>query len=242
MAVHASTRADISEVIEEDEPNTWMTVYADMMTLLLVFFIILFSMYYKDIEAFKASVSSLQISVDEDGETVSLIEFVDKAKSQQPVTLKPTTAMAQQTPNERPEIHDILNTQQWGDAIFQVKNGDKYVINFPGELLFESGKAELKPEAYVLLDPFDVIFEKFPDYHVRVRGHTDNVPIATPQFASNWELSAVRATTILRFFLDQGLDVNKASATGLADTVPVVSNDTPENRALNRRVEVVLEK
>ena len=231
-----------SDLMEEEDSGTWLTTYADMMTLLLVFFIILYSMYFKDNEEFKASVSSIEISVDDDGDTVSLIEFVERAKGQDPIKLQPSTEKMKQSSFFNQETKDLLDTQKWGDDIFQVINGDKILVRMPGGVLFETGRAELKPEAYSLLDPFDVIFERYPDYKVNIQGHTDNVPINTVLFASNWELSAVRATTILRFFLDQGLDISRVTATGLADSVPIVLNDSPENRAINRRVEIVLEK
>ena len=86
------------------------------------------------------------------------------------------------------------------------------------------------------------LFRENPDYRITIRGHTDDLDIDTVQFPSNWELSAVRATTVLRYFIQQGIDLERMSATGYADFFPLVPNDTVENRARNRRVEFVLEK
>ena len=242
MIEKSSTYSGVSDLMDEDDSSTWLTTYADMMTLLLVFFIILYSLHYRDNEAFKASVSSIKVSLDEEGDTVSLIEFVEQSKSREPIKLQTTTGYLQKSNVFDQKTKDLLDTQKWGDDIFFVVNGDKIIVRMPGGVLFETGSAELKPEAYSLLDPFDVIFEKYPDYKVNIQGHTDDVPISTALFASNWELSAIRATTILRFFLDQGVDISRITATGLADSVPIVPNDSTENRAINRRVEVVLEK
>ena len=86
------------------------------------------------------------------------------------------------------------------------------------------------------------MFSDHADYRIAIRGHTDDRNIQTRQFPSNWELSAVRATTVLRFFIQQGIDPQRMTATGYADYIPLVDNDSAENRARNRRVEFVLEK
>ena len=86
------------------------------------------------------------------------------------------------------------------------------------------------------------MFRDHADYRIAIRGHTDDLGIDTAQFPSNWELSAVRATTVLRYFIGQGIDPERMTATGYADYLPLVENNSVENRARNRRVEFVLEK
>ncbi|MFQ5717156.1 MAG: flagellar motor protein MotB [Nitrospinales bacterium] len=77
---------------------------------------------------------------------------------------------------------------------------------------------------------------------MNIQGHTDDVPVATERFPTNWELSAARATAVLRFFIDKGIEPKRLTATGYADIFPLFSNDTEQGRAQNRRVEFVLEK
>ena len=86
------------------------------------------------------------------------------------------------------------------------------------------------------------MFRDHADYRIAIRGHTDDQAIQTQRFPSNWELSAVRATGVLRFFIEQGIDPERMTSTGYAEYMPLVDNDSAENRARNRRVEFVLVK
>jgi len=84
--------------------------------------------------------------------------------------------------------------------------------------------------------------DDYSEYSVNIKGHTDDRPILTKEFPSNWELSSIRATTVLKYLIQGGIDPGRLTATGYSDLLPLVANDTPENRAINRRVEFVLEK
>ena len=113
-------------------------------------------------------------------------------------------------------------------------------IVMKNDLLFNSGKSEINPEGISVLRDIGSKFGKF-EGKVIVEGHTDNVSISTEKFPSNWELSISRAVNIVRFLAEEaGVKPIKMSAMGYADTKPVVSNDTPENRRRNRRVEIIL--
>ena len=235
-------KSSFQEFLEEDEQPAWITTYADMMTLLLVFFVLLYSIYFLETEDFKESVSAIEISVDEDGPTVSLIEFLDGANANQPIKFEEATGLSQREEQVRRELQSIIDTANLGNSIFAHMDADKIVLQVPGELLFASGRAALNEEALPLFNEIQTIFDKYPDYAISIRGHTDDIPIETVRFPSNWELSAVRATTVLRYFLAQGIPPERISATGYADMLPIASNETPEGRSANRRVEFVLEK
>jgi Flagellar motor protein len=107
------------------------------------------------------------------------------------------------------------------------------------KILFPSGSAELKPETYPILDKLYEILKDLPN-PVEVEGHTDSIPISTEKFPSNWELSTARASSIVRYFIAKGINPERLKASGYADTKPIASNATPEGRAQNRRVEVVI--
>lgn len=92
------------------------------------------------------------------------------------------------------------------------------------------------------MDEIAQIIQEFPDFNVNIKGHTDNVPISTNKFPSNWELSAIRATTVLRRLTEKGIGAERLTATGYAELLPLGPNDTDEDRQKNRRVEFVLEK
>jgi len=126
-------------------------------------------------------------------------------------------------------------------TITQLK--DKLTVNMVEQILFDSGSAEIKKNGKKVLDRVAEILIKVTDKQVRVEGHTDNVPIGpriAGKFATNWELSAARATTVARYLQDKGIDPKLLSAAGYSEYRPVASNDTEEGRATNRRIEIAL--
>lgn len=120
-----------------------------------------------------------------------------------------------------------------------VREGDSFVITIPGASLFESGDDALKPEVVpTLIEIAQRVAEH--DLAVRIEGHTDDRPISTVRFRSNWELSAARAVSVLRLFREQGIVPERLAAAGRGEYVPVAPNETPEGRARNRRVVLVI--
>ena len=119
---------------------------------------------------------------------------------------------------------------------------DKLIINIDDRISFDSGSAELKKDILPALQKITKILGDFPEYNIVVEGHTDNVPIKTRQFRDNWQLSVERALAVLNFVLNQDRKLNQArfSAAGYGEYNPIVSNDTAANRALNRRVDIVV--
>ena len=116
----------------------------------------------------------------------------------------------------------------------------RMVVELSENILFDSGRADLKKEGQVALQEVAGVLASIPDREFQIAGHTDNVPIKSPKFPSNWELSTARAVTVARFLGSQNVPENRLSAAGYADTQPVASNDAPEGRAQNRRIEIVL--
>jgi chemotaxis protein MotB len=115
------------------------------------------------------------------------------------------------------------------------------VIILSDDILFDSGKAEIKKKAYPILDNVaSVVKKKVPDKNIGVTGHTDNVPITYSKWESNWELSTARATNVLHYLESRGIPPKKLSATGYGEHHPIESNATAEGRAKNRRVEIVI--
>ena len=198
----------------------WMATFADMVTLLMVFFVLFYSVEKDNTEKFK---SAIDMMIEEDGPDglAKIMKVVDSTKVMK--NLK--------------EMRDAskANTE---DTIEK-----KVVLRVPGLNLFKKGGAKLRSEARPVLNEIvKVINKKGKNYKIFIQGHTDDVPINTPKFESNWELSAVRATAVLRFFYDKGIEPERLTATGYADTFPMVPNNTKEGRAKNRRIEFVLEK
>jgi chemotaxis protein MotB len=115
------------------------------------------------------------------------------------------------------------------------------VITFLDEILFDSGKDKIRSEAFSALDKVaSVITTKAADLSVGIEGHTDNEPIKHSGWKSNWELSTARATSVLHYLVEKGVLPEKLAAIGYGEFRPVVSNDSPEGRRTNRRVEIVI--
>ena len=119
----------------------------------------------------------------------------------------------------------------------------KLTVNMVDAILFDSGKADIKPEGRQILQKVADVIGQVEDKAIRVEGHTDNVKIGsalTRAFPSNWELSAARAINVARYLQRLGVDPNLLSAAAYGEYRPVSENDTPEGRAMNRRIEIVL--
>lgn len=115
------------------------------------------------------------------------------------------------------------------------------VITFVSEVLFDSGKANLKPESLSSLNKVaKILIENVPENNIGIEGHTDNVPIKHSSWKSNWELSSHRALSVLEYLESQGVGSTRLSAIGYGQYHPVGSNDTQEGKQLNRRVEIVI--
>ena len=240
----------IQQFETEDAPNNWIVTFADMMTLILVFFILLYTLSDYEDEAFRAQLSSINV-LDGEGNQISVIDYATR-QGRRPEPLKLVEDMLGLNPSPeviqemRPkvfnELESMVENTDMSDSVTLSYEGDQINLQIDGRFLFDSAKAELKESAFVIFNNLVQLFRENPDYRIAIRGHTDDLDIDTERFPSNWELSAIRATTVLRYFIAQGLDPERMTATGYADFLPLVANDSPENRAINRRVEFVLEK
>jgi len=133
--------------------------------------------------------------------------------------------------------------QEISDKQVRLEMADKgLVITFVAEVLFDSGKAKIRSQAYPTLDKVArVLQEEVPGMEIGIEGHTDNQPIKYSGWKSNWELSSARAMSVLHYLVDErGIDAERVSAIGCGEHRPVASNDTKEGRQLNRRVEIVI--
>lgn len=134
--------------------------------------------------------------------------------------------------------------EKFGKSLVVTQHQDRLVLTMLGQVLFESGEAELTPLGLEIMKQVGQVLASLPEKYIQVEGHTDNNPIygqLQKRYPTNWELSTARATSVLRYLIEQsGMNREHFSATGYADTQPVKSNETEEGRAQNRRVEIVL--
>ncbi len=223
----------------EGENREWLLTYADMVTLLLTFFVMLLSISSMDTERFDKIMTSIQYTLGASVAPGGQLGRIDVHALRQ-------RNLSQMTgTEEEPLLQDIrqmIKKKNLEDSVQAIKQGDKIILRVKGRLLFQSGSTRFEQGATGVLSAVAHLVKKYPDYRLDIQGHTDSRPIHNDKFASNWELSALRATAVLRYLIKQGVSPRRLTATGYADTDPLVPNTSPENMAKNRRVEFVLEK
>jgi chemotaxis protein MotB len=136
-------------------------------------------------------------------------------------------------------VEQLENELRAGEVEIEELRG-RLQVRALDQILFDSGSVEIKPRGREVLAKVAAQLAKVTDRRVRVEGHTDDRPIATPRFPSNWELSVGRAATVARFLAEHGVAPQRLEASGFGEFAPIASNDTPESRARNRRIEIVL--
>lgn len=212
----------------------WMTSYGDMVTQILIFFVMLFTFSSIDAARFRELAISLQ-SAFKGGTGI-----LTGGQSITVETLGPTRANLVQLTEAMHQIMNIVEASGLKGAVETSVNERGLVISIKDSTFFDLGKADLKPKSKQILNSIGKALKKLPN-QIRIEGHTDNLPINTPQFPSNWELSTARATTVLRYLVENvGLSPEKMSAVGYGEFRPLFPNDTEEHRARNRRVDIVV--
>ena len=229
---------------EDDSGGSWIVTYADLITLMLTFFILLYSMSSLELERFKYVMHSIQGSLGTTpvmtlDETATDTLFTDHEQ----ILAGTSEVLANQRRKDMlKEIQDFIEQAGLKENIEVTLFQSKIVIRIKDRFFFESGESAMNHAAVPILDKIVDIFVAYPEFSIDIAGHTDDRPISTPEFPSNWELSTIRATSVLRILINDGIDPKRLTATGYADVMPLVENDSPENRSKNRRVEFILEK
>lgn len=229
--------------VEEGSP-AWMTTYSDLMTLLLVFFVLLFSFSVLNQQKFQLFLASYQGMGILDGGVSSIVE-TEAAPQTYPENFEtPEAAAALARTRELMETYMTVKnflTDSGLNSIVEVRYEERGIaLDIKERILFDSGKADLKPEARRLLDKLAELFSRIPN-EVHVEGHTDNRPIHTIEFPSNWELSTARAARVARYFIEEHrLKPERFVVVGYGEYRPLYPNDTPEHMAENRRVVLLI--
>jgi chemotaxis protein MotB len=228
---------------EHENHERWLVSYADFITLLFAFFVVMYSISSVNEGKFRTVSDSIKAALNPlVSPPNTLTPFtIGKEKA---LSLKPTIDDAKEPAVRR--LRQIMRSlkNETHLEIIQLKeltNGD-IVLTLPDTVLFRTGQSALRSEARPFIEAIGEVLIDL-DRHVRVEGHTDNVPIATAQFPSNWELSAARAVTVVRTLSEEyGVQPSHLTAVSHADSRPLTDNLTPESRAKNRRVEIVVQE
>lgn len=232
---------------EHENHERWLISYADFITLLFAFFVVMYAISVVNEEKYRVFSESLSKALAGRG-------AVNIAPSTAAMAPAPTVSLATLVQRRRAEalrrerevmrklavkLSDTLAplVKEGKVRVTQSSRGVSVEIN--ASVLFDPGDATLTRESDQALRALAVLLRDDP-HAIQVEGHTDNMPIATGLFQSNWELSAVRASSVIRLFNDSGVVASRLTAVGHAANVPAASNDTQEGRARNRRVTVMI--
>lgn len=219
------------EVKDSTEEDGWLITYLDVITLLLVMFIVMLALSGgpsgvpgKDQAA---AMSDPEPGSDESG-----------------ILEGSSTPVPEQDQAARQSVDNVmehLDISRFGDAIEVSEQAGQISFRISNDILFPSGEGMLTRRGFDELEKLVPLLQQ-TDFHVSVFGHTDNVPISTGRYPSNWELSSSRAASVVRYFIRRGLSPDRFSAVGLASTRPLADNESPEGRAMNRRVLLTLHR
>lgn len=219
------------------EEDNWMMTYLDVITLLLMMLVVMLA-FANPLSSASQAKGARAAARAAGTEQVPLASIQPPLPLPEPVPAKPAT----QSPGPEsgavapePVIEDL------GDGIQVIKGQRSVSFRINSEVMFPSGDATLTPVGQAMVDRLLPVFNKVPEHTIVVVGHTDNQPMRSSRFPSNWELAAGRAAAVVRHLETRGLNPTRLMATGMADTHPLASNATPEGRAANRRVEITME-
>lgn len=254
-----------------DSGSGWIVTFADLMSLLLTFFILLLSFSEMDAAKYEKMAMALATSfgpsvIDGSGNVGGSIIFADmpevippQEKTQDQIDLEkefedsePPEIEVLEEPAKPPEVKqldpnierltenlvDALESEILSNALSVSYDSNKVVVRFSEATTFPSGSEELKDAMFPILRKVEKVLAAC-EGEVIVSGYTDDLPVNSGRYRSNWDLSAARAVSVVhQLILNNKVDANRVSAAGRAETNPLVSNDSPKNRAKNRRVEI----
>jgi len=251
----------------------WIVTFADLMSLLLTFFVLLLSFSNMEVTEFKkmAGAMSQSFGLQSFDALSGIIELEGSAvgttaKNVAPIALPDQLPTDQVGPDEAEPIEDekppaqevpdkqataskrtfndlqtVMATEIAADVMDLIRAGNTTVVRFPDKVSFPSGSGELKPEFLPVLGKVLAVLDE-SEGHIVISGHTDDIPISTDIHRSNWDLSASRAASVAHFILEHTtISADRITVQGYADSRPLADNDSEDNRAKNRRVEITIE-
>ena len=253
---------------EVSKGTEWMTTYSDMVTLLLTFFILLFSMATIDKQKFQQVASSLSAAFMnksskelydfKDGtdvysitENINLQNILNEGEDAyeygkgdgDEIDAKNEMSMEAEKLNEFVQkVEELILDMELGEHVKIIDEKTYITLRINSVILFDLGKADIKQSGVETLGKIGELLRDL-DREAAIQGHTDNLPINTLLFPTNWELSTKRATNVVLFLVsNSNVDPTKLTATGNGEFRPIAPNDTTQNRQKNRRIDIVIDK
>ncbi|WP_168121335.1 flagellar motor protein MotB [Paenibacillus sp. HB172176] len=243
---------------EEHIDESWLIPYADLLTLLLALFIVLYSMNSVDVKKFEEMSQAFSLALNNGSNVLDLPSVVkrdeeleqdienDDAKIDSQKEAESDTSLEELIKQEEAELEDLkkkvddyIDKHGLTTELETQLNVNQLLITISDNALFAPAQATIKPESRELAIAIGQMLQEYPSYNVVVAGHTDNTPINNANFHSNWDLSSIRASRFLEVMLEnKKLDPTHFSAKGYGENHPIADNKTVAGKAKNRRVEV----
>lgn len=240
-----------AEEPEKENSERWLLTYADLITLLMAFFMVLYAMSQVDLKKYRGLKGSLFNAFNRSSATTGGVlgsgtgkvfgegsgSFAPPPVKVTPPDLKRVDPEFRQMATKMQQYRSTAGIEASARVTFDERG---MVVQLDNSLLFPAGSAQLTAEARHLLDNLAEMLQPQTN-HIRVEGHTDDTPIHTTRYPSNWQLSTDRAANVIQYWVEKGdLPPERLSAAGYGKYRPVVPNDSPAHRSLNRRVEIVI--
>ncbi|HEX2978693.1 MAG TPA: flagellar motor protein MotB [Anaerolineaceae bacterium] len=230
----------------EGSSERWLVSYSDFITLLMVMFVVLYSMGQVDVEKYKRLADSMRAAFTVGGGASDVIDSSINQAGGTQEDGQPNPIVIPGIPEEPPQsvevagqLTSMLSQQNLGNEVSVQTNIEGVLISLGEKLVFKTGTAELQDDAYPVLDTIVEMLTKVKN-SIRVVGHTDDSPPTDPRYKDNWELSVGRAITIADYLIEAGIDPARILVSGRGEYQPIFPNDTPEHRALNGRADIVI--
>jgi len=230
---------------EEHHDERWLVSYADFITLLMVLFVVLYSMGQVNVEKYKQLATSMLMAFTLGGPSQVVDSAINQAGgtsedgTSRPIVVPGIPEGPTQSEEVAGQLTALLSSQNLGNQVSVQTNIEGVLISLSERLIFQDGQSELPAESLQVLDTIVEMLSPIEN-KIRLVGHTNNNPSSNPTYPTNWELSLARAGSVARYLMNSGIAPERLVISGQGEYAPVFPNDTEEHKGLNARVEIVI--
>jgi chemotaxis protein MotB len=230
---------------EEHHDERWLVSYADFITLLMVLFVVLYSMGQVNVEKYKQLATSMRMAFTLGGPSQVVDSTINQAGgtsedgTSKPIVVPGIPEGPTQSEEVAGQLTALLSSQNLGNQVSVQTNIEGVLISLSERLIFQDGQTELPAESLQVLDTIVEMLRPIEN-KIRLVGHTNNNPSSNPTYPTNWELSLARAASVARYLMNSGIAPERLVISGQGEYAPVFPNDTDEHKGLNARVEIVI--
>ncbi len=230
---------------EEHHDERWLVSYADFITLLMVLFVVLYSMGQVNVEKYKQLAESMRTAFSLGGAAEVVDSQINQAGgtsedgTSKPIVVPGIPEGPTQSEEVAGQLTSMLSTQNLGNQVSVQTNIEGVLISLSERLIFKNDQVELPAEALQVLDTIAEMLGPISN-KVRLVGHTNNSPSTNPAYPTNWELSLARATTVAKYLINAGIAPERFIISGQGEYAPVFPNDTDQHKEMNARVEIII--